>query len=218
VSSFLEKNQRFKNYGGTYNEDFYTFDLWAGTKYSLFIMKCRLFNIWHLSVTLTFGVATQLFRSAHSPIMITCAKKFQQFKSYGVDTKYRLFIMKCRLLNIWPLCVTLTLGIATQWLRSAHCIIMTHYDDHLCQVICKNIQRFKSYGADTSVTDGRTDGRTDGKTDILTVGGHSYNPLFATRKVTNKLFYFLFNYLYFFQALRNHHAILQIISFQFFCC
>jgi hypothetical protein len=51
-----------------------------------------------LSVTFTSGVATQLLRYAHCLIMvITCAKllkKNQWFKSYGADTKCRLFIMK----------------------------------------------------------------------------------------------------------------------------
>jgi hypothetical protein len=55
--------------------------------------------------------------------------------------------------------------------------ILSHYGDHLCQVISKFFQGLKSYGADTKVL--RTDGRTD--------RGHSYNPLSATRKVINNV-------------------------------
>jgi hypothetical protein len=52
------------------------------------------------------------------------SKHFQQFLSYAADTKCILFIIKWRLFNIWPLSVTLTLVVATQLLRSAHCLIM----------------------------------------------------------------------------------------------
>jgi hypothetical protein len=41
----------------------------------------------------------------------------QQFKSYGADTT-------CRLLNTWPLSLTLTLGKATTLLRHAHRLMM----------------------------------------------------------------------------------------------
>jgi hypothetical protein len=37
-------------------------------------------------------------------------KILQRFKSYGADNKCRLFIMKWRLFNIWPLSRTLTFG------------------------------------------------------------------------------------------------------------
>jgi hypothetical protein len=76
------------------------------------------FNTWHLNVTLTLLIATQLLRSAHCLIMgITCAKlfqnKFQWFKKDEADMKWRLF-------NTWPYSVTLTLAIATQLLCYAH--------------------------------------------------------------------------------------------------
>jgi hypothetical protein len=54
---------------------------------------------------------------------------------------------------------------------------LSHYGDHLCQVISKTFQGLKSYGADTKVL----------QTDELTDGGHSYNPLTATRKVLNNV-------------------------------
>jgi hypothetical protein len=69
----------------------------------------------------------------NNPIVVLCTfsyngdhlwKHFQRFKSYGADTKCRLLIMKWRLFNIWPLSVTLTLGVATLFLRSAHHLIM----------------------------------------------------------------------------------------------
>jgi hypothetical protein len=94
--------QRFKSYG----ED----------------TKCWLLYIWPLSVTLTLGVATQLLPFAHVLIIvINCDKLFffknQQLKSYGADTK-------CRLFNIWPQSMTLTFWVATQLLRSACFLIM----------------------------------------------------------------------------------------------
>jgi hypothetical protein len=54
---------------------------------------------------------------------------------------------------------------------------MSHCGDHLCQVISKFFQGFKSYGADTKVL----------RTDELTDRGHSYHPLSATRKVINNV-------------------------------
>jgi hypothetical protein len=73
-------------------------------------------------VTLTLGIATQLLLSAYHLIMvITCAKLLfvsnQRFKSYETD-------MKCTRFYTGPLSVTLTLGVATKLLHSAHHLIM----------------------------------------------------------------------------------------------
>jgi hypothetical protein len=56
--------------------------------------------------------------------------------------------------------------------------ILSHYGDHLCQVISKNFQRLKVM-EQTRKCYGRTDWQTD--------GGHSYNPLSAMRKVINNV-------------------------------
>jgi hypothetical protein len=54
--------------------------------------------------------------------------------------KYRLFIMKWRLFNIWPLSVTWPVGGSNQII--ALCT-SSHYGDHLCQVISKHFQQLK---------------------------------------------------------------------------
>jgi hypothetical protein len=70
-------------------------------------------------VSITFGIAIKLLRSAHHLIkVITCAKLFKKkrFKSYGADMKCILFILLWHedFFYIWPFYVTLTLGVATQ--------------------------------------------------------------------------------------------------------
>lgn len=82
-------------------------------------------------------------------------KTFKEFNSNGADTK-------CWLFYIWRLSVTLTLGVDTWLLHSAHPLIM--------EIIFKTFFEFKSYAANTKML----------RTDRLTDGGHSYNPLPAT--------------------------------------
>ena len=73
---------------------------------------------------------------------------FQRFRSYEVDTKWRLF-------NIWPLSVTLEIGIPL--FPSAHCLMML--------IICaKLFQQYKIYGEKMLWTDRQTDGQTNKQT------------------------------------------------------
>jgi hypothetical protein len=115
------------------------------------------FKHWTFKCDLDLGVATQLLCFTHSLIkMIICAKLyqifFQRFKSYGANTKYRLF-------NTWSLRVTLTLGVAIQLLCSAHILIIVI----ICTKLLKKVRGVKKlWSGHQSVTDGLMYGRTDG--------------------------------------------------------
>jgi hypothetical protein len=106
---------------------------------------------------LEFGRSNPLCTSSHygDHLCQVIFKKFQLFKIYEANTKCRLFIMKWKLLNIWPLSVNLAFGMATQFLHSAHHLIMVITFAKLFQKV------FSCYGADTKVL------RTDRQTDIL---------------------------------------------------
>ena len=78
-----------------------------------------IFEVWPLSVTLTFELETCILRTAHCLMVFnTFAKLFKNESIYEWDTARTRSIMV--IFDVWPLSVTLTIEIETWILSIAH--------------------------------------------------------------------------------------------------